>query len=130
MGQQFEPHELTLLNEVEEVEIETLRSDTQEPHRATIWIVVVGPHVYVRSINGPQAHWYQELSAQSSATIHVNGRKILVHADPISDEPTQDLVNTAYQRKYELYPQDVAWMIAPEIQRTTLRVSPKSPSPV
>jgi len=124
MAQHFEQHELALLDEIEEVEIETLRSDTQQPHRATIWCVVVGPHVYVRSVNGAQAHWYQELNSQSSAAIHVNGRKIMVQADRVSDEQTQDLVNAAYQRKYELYPQDVAWMMAPEIQGTTLRVRP------
>jgi hypothetical protein len=122
MDHQFEQHELRLLDEIEEVEIETVRSDTQKPHNVTIWVVVVGPNVYVRSINGAQAHWYRQLHEQSCGTIHANDRKIPIHAVPVLDEPTQSLVNDAYRRKYELYPQDVAWIVAPEVQRTTLRV--------
>ncbi len=126
MGQNFEQHELRLLDEIEEVEIETMRSDTKQPHRTIIWVVVVGPDVYVRSVNGAQAHWYQQLSEQSAGTIHANERQIPVHAVPVFDEPTQNRVNDAYQRKYELYPQDVAWIVAPEVQRTTLKILRKA----
>jgi hypothetical protein len=125
MGQHFEQHHLRLLDDTEEVEIETARSDTQKLQRATIWVVVVGPDVYVRSVNGDQAHWYQQLIDESAATIYANDQPIPIHAVPVPDALIRTQVNEAYQRKYALYPQDVAWIVAPEVQRTTLRLEPK-----
>ena len=62
MSQHFDLNELQLLNDAEEVEIETKIVQEQQDRRV-IWIVVVGSHPYVRSVNAKQGHWYQELIA-------------------------------------------------------------------
>ena len=125
MGQHFEQHELRLLDDIEEIEIEILRSDTQKLHRATLWVVVVASDVYVRSVNGAEAHWYQHLIGKSPGTIYANDKQLPIHAVPVADAEIRVEVSEAYQRKYALYPQDVAWIVGPEVQRTTLRLEPK-----
>ncbi|MGA2839781.1 MAG: DUF2255 family protein [Steroidobacteraceae bacterium] len=125
MGQHFEQHELRVLDDCEEIEIEILREDTQEPHRATLWVVVVGNDAYVRSVNGADAHWYQHLIGKLTGTIHANDKHIPIRAVPVDDAEMRVQVSEAYQRKYVLYPQDVAWIVGPEVQRTTLRLEPK-----
>ena len=129
MGQHFAPHELRLLDVTEEIEIETVRSDTQELQRATIWVVVVGPHAYVRSVNGEEGHWYRQLTANSAGAIYAEDQQIPIRAVPVSDSSIQLQVSEAYRRKYGLYPQDVAWIIEPTVESTTLRLEPKPASP-
>ena len=121
MGQHLGQRELNLLDDTEEVEIETMRSDTQKPYRTTIWVVVVGSDAYVRSVNAEEGHWYQQLMAQAAGTIHADGKQISVHGVHVADALMCQVVSEAYQHKYLMYPQDVAWIVAPEARRTTLR---------
>ena len=129
MDKHFAPHELQLLDSTEEIEIETVHSDSQELHRAVIWVVVVGPHAYVRSVNGEQGHWYRHLIANSVGAIYAEDRHMPIRAVPITDVQIQLQVSEAYQRKYGLYPQDVAWIVGPTVQSTTLRLEPSPASP-
>ena len=128
MDQHFERHELDLLDVIEEVEIETVRSDTHSPHRSIIWIVVVASDAYVRSVNGHEAHWYQQLVADAGGTLHADGHMLPIRAVPVPDALIRTQVSEAYQHKYGHYPQDVAWLIGPDVQATTLRLVPKRPS--
>jgi len=129
MSQHFDLDELRLLNDAEEVEIETDIVQEQQDRRV-IWIVVVGSHPYVRSVNAKQGHWYQELIAKSAGAIHASGQRIPVRAFPVSDAETLMQVSEAYVRKYPHYPDDVAWLIGPEVLPTTLRLEPISPAQV
>lgn len=124
MGERFNPDELELLKESEEIEIETVAMDTQASHRATIWLVTVGSEVYVRSANGREGLWYQQLTANGAGAIHTENKRIPVCATPVSDPALQCEVSGAYLRKYAPYPQDVAWLVLPEIAGTTLRLEP------
>ena len=110
-----------LLSEAEEIEIETVPSGAQT-HRATIWVVVVDSKVYVRSANGEQGHWYQELTANPVGAVYADGRRIAVRAVPVSDSTIHSQVSEAYKRKYAEYPQDVAWLLRPDVLPTTLRL--------
>ena len=125
MSQHFDLVELQLLNDAEDVEIETEIVQEQQDRRV-IWIVVVGLHPYVRSVNAKQGHWYQELIEKSAGAIHASGRRIPVRAVPVSEVETLMQVSEAYVRKYGHYPDDVAWLIGPEVLPTTLRLEPIS----
>jgi hypothetical protein len=125
MNQHFEPENLQLFEEIEEVEIETRSSERGEPHRAIVWVVVVGADVYVRSVNGHEGHWYQHLIAKSPAAINAQDQRIAVSAVPVADASTQQQVSDAYRRKYALYPQDVAWIVGSDVAPTTMRLEPK-----
>ena len=59
MSSSFDPETLSLLDETEEVYIETRRDADSPEHRTIIWVVVVGGEVFVRSVRGPKGRWYQ-----------------------------------------------------------------------
>ena len=128
MSKHFDQHELRLLQDAEEIEIETCteQSETGQPQRAVLWVVVVSDDVYVRSVNGEQGHWYQHLTANPAGVIYADDRRMPVHAAPVSDKEVQLQVSDAYLRKYGQYPQDVAWIIDTAILATTLRLEPDS----
>jgi hypothetical protein len=125
MSTHFGFDELRLLNHAEEIEIET-EIVQEAQNRRVIWVVVVGSHAYVRSVNGKQGHWYQELIEKSAGAIHASGRRIPVRAVPVSEVEILMQVSEAYVRKYGHYPDDVAWLIGPEVLPTTLRLEPIS----
>ena len=67
------------LETVPEIDVET-RSAVGEVHRTTIWAVVDGVDVYVRSLRGSAGRWYQELTAAPDTVIHVAGEAVPIHA--------------------------------------------------
>jgi hypothetical protein len=124
MGKHFDERELDLLADTEEVEIETAPASGREPHRTTIWVVVVGSEVYARSVNGVQGRWYQNVTANPMGAIYADEQRIPMHVEAVSDQEVRDRVSDAYLCKYAQYPQDVAWMIGPDVVSTTLRFGP------
>jgi hypothetical protein len=63
MSSSFEPETLKLLDETDEVYIETSRDADSPQHRTIIWAVVVGEEVFVRSVRGRKGRWYQRISS-------------------------------------------------------------------
>jgi hypothetical protein len=112
------------LETVPEVDIET-RSAVGEVHRTTIWAVVDGGDVYVRSLRGSAGRWYQELVAGPDALIHVEGEAVPVHAVPAPDVESIGRANAGYQRKYVDSPY-LGTMTREEILGTTLRLESRS----
>jgi len=111
------------LETVPEIDIET-QGVHGEVHRTTIWAVVDGGDVYVRSLRGSAGRWYQELMAEPDAVIHVAGEAVPVHAMPAPDVESIGRANAGYQRKYAGSPY-VGTMIRPEIFPATLRLDPR-----
>ena len=118
----FEPDDLALLAQTEEVDIETARPDGP-PHRATIWVVVDGDDAFVRSVNGATARWYREAVANPTVTIHAAGRQLRARAVPASDPNSVQRTSDALSRKYAGVP-GIRPMLKPEILDTTLRLTP------
>jgi hypothetical protein len=112
------------LETVPEVDIET-RSAEGAPHRTTIWPVVDGGDVYVRSLRGSAGRWYSELMAQPDTVLHVRGIAVPVHAVPAPDVESIGRATAGYQRKYADSPY-LATMIRDEILGTTTRLEPGS----
>src|SRR6266567_8041914 len=122
MPKQFDANVLNQLANAEEIEIET-RSATGRTHRTTIWVVVDDNNVYVRSVRGRNGHWYQEITANPDAAIHVDGRRLVVHAVPVTDEALIARVSNDYLRKYRDDPSANS-MVLEETLPTTLRLEP------
>jgi hypothetical protein len=118
----FEPGELALLDQTEEVEIETARPDGP-PHRTIIWVVVEGDDAYIRSVNGATARWYRETIANPVVTIYAAGRPVNARAVSATDPETVKLVSNSLQRKYART-DGLREMLEPEIFDTTLRLTP------
>jgi hypothetical protein len=118
----FEPADLALLDETEEVEIETARPGGP-PHRTIVWIVVDGEDAFLRSVNGSGARWYREAIADPAVTIHVAGRGLRAHAVPATDPTSLKRTSDVLARKYANDP-SLASMLEPDIFDTTLRLVP------
>jgi hypothetical protein len=118
----FKPDELALLEESEEVDIET-QAPAGPVHRATIWIVVDGGSAYVRSVRGPAGRWYRELQANPAGAIHVGRRRLPTTAVPAADPDSVERVSAALRRKYTGV-EGLDSMLQPETFETTLRLEP------
>ena len=123
MNGSFDSETLRLLDETEEVRIETRRDEDAPAHRTTIWVVTVDGDVFVRSVRGERGRWYREVSANRDAALHVGDRRIPVRASPVTDEPTVGAVSEAYRSKYgRTSPGSTRAMVQPETLPTTLKL--------
>jgi hypothetical protein len=125
MNDSFDPDILRLLDDTEEVRIETRRDGDSPEHRTIIWVVVVEGEVFVRSVRGPKGRWYREISSNPEGALHVEEDRILVRAAPATDEATVDAVSAAFRSKYQQSsPASTEAMVRPETLPTTLKLAP------
>jgi hypothetical protein len=125
MNESFDTETLRLLDETDEVRIETRRDADSPVHRTIVWVVVVEGEVFVRSVRGAKGRWYRELSSTPEGALHVGERRIPVRAAPATDGPTVAAVSEAYRSKYEeSLPGPTAAMVRPDVLPTTLKLSP------
>jgi hypothetical protein len=121
----FGPETLNLLDETEEVYIETSRDADSPEHRTIVWAVVVEDEVFVRSVLGQKGRWYQRISAHPEGALLVGDTRIPVRAAPATDEGTVDAVSAAFKSKYEeAWPGPTAGIVRPVTLPTTLKLSP------
>ena len=121
MPKQFDANVLNQLANAQEIEIET-RPPTGRPHRTIIGVVVDDDNVYVRSVCGRNGRWYQRITANPDAAIHVDGRRLAVHAVPVTDEAMIARVSNAFLRKYSSPAANS--IVREETLPTTLRLEP------
>jgi hypothetical protein len=101
MSERFDPADLALLRDEEEVDIETAASDEGPAHRAIIWVVVdERERVLIRSYRGPGARWYREIMARPDGILHVRGRELPVRAVPAGDPERVEACTEALRTKY------------------------------
>ncbi len=121
----FGPETLNLLDETEEVYIETSHDADAPEHRTIVWAVVVGSEVFVRSVRGRKGRWYQRISAHPVGALLVGDTRVSVHATPATDGETVDAVSAAFRSKYEeAWPGPTAGIVRPATLPTTLKLSP------
>jgi hypothetical protein len=125
MSVSFDLETLHLLDETEEVYIETSRDADSRERRTIIWTVVVGNEVFVRSVRGRKGRWYQRISAHPEGALLVGDTRIPVHAAAATDDVTVDAVSEAFRGKYEeAWPGPTAGIVRSEVLPTTLKLSP------
>jgi len=125
MNDSFDAQVLALLDETEEVRIETRRGEDAIEHRTIIWVVVVEGEVYVRSVRGSKGRWYREISSNPEGALHVEDDRIPVQATPATEGATVDAVSAAFRSKYQKSsPASTEAMVRPETLPTTLKLSP------
>jgi hypothetical protein len=118
----FSAEDRALLDQVEEVEIET-QPPGGPAHRTTIWTVVDGDDVFVRSYRGDHARWYRDALANPAVAIHANGHRIQATAIAATDPQSIERASAGYRRKYVGDPAAGA-MVRAEVLSTTLRLEP------
>ena len=121
----FDPETLDLLDETQEVHIETRRDEDAPVHRTIVWVVVVDGEVFVRSVRGVKGRWYREISGNPTGALHAGDQRIPVRAAPATGTPITQAVSDAFGSKYERdWPGPTAAMLRPEALPTTLKLSP------
>ncbi len=123
MSKFLDPAILERLAKSDKIEIETRASPYGPVQRTPIWVVAVGDDVYVRSWRGANGRWYQQVTANPNAVVHVGLKYIPVRAVPVRDEDTIAQISNAYLKKYARLPYAVA-MLQPETLSATLRLEP------
>jgi hypothetical protein len=125
MNDSFDPDILRLLDDTQEVRIETRRDGDSPEHRTIIWVVVVEGEVFVRSVRGAKGRWYREISSNPEGALHVEKDRIPVRAAPATDEATVDAVSAAFRSKYQQSsPASTEAMVRTETLPTTLKLAP------
>ncbi len=125
MSAHFDPETLRVLDETQEIRIETRHDEGSPVHRAIVWVVVVHGDAFVRSVRGLKGRWYHRISRNPAGALHVGDGRIPVRAAPAADGPTTEAVSEAFRKKYESdWPGPTAAMVGPDALPTTLKLSP------
>jgi hypothetical protein len=129
MTARFERDVLDRLEAANTVRIETHpRPGTgDDPRRTTIWIMVEGGEVYVRSVRGPRGRWYRDLLADPRGTVVTRrpaGPPVPVEAVLAADPESIERCTAALRRKYAGDPA-LETMLRPDTLATTMRLQPR-----
>lgn len=120
----FDEATLEVLDREREIRIETALPD-EGRQRTTIWAVVDGGEVFVRSWRGDRARWFQAaLDRPEDIAVLVGGRRLEVRAIPATDDESVARCSSALERKYAGDPATRS-MVREEILNTTLRLEPR-----
>jgi hypothetical protein len=112
------------LESSEEADIETSQGPGAPVHRTTIWPVVEGGDVYIRSLHGEAGRWYREAITNPDVVLHVGGEALPARAVHTPDPDSIAAASAGLQRKYADSPY-LESMIRDEILETTLRLEPR-----
>jgi hypothetical protein len=117
----FDQETLRKLHDCKEVAIRT----TKHPgSTVTIWVVVSGTDVFVRSVRGAKGRWYRDLAPGGAATLEFNGEQVAVQAVPATDALAIERASQEFLSKYRSSPH-AASIVRPEVLQTTLRLDPQ-----
>jgi deazaflavin-dependent oxidoreductase (nitroreductase family) len=81
----FSPELIEAVAREHEVTLITTGRRSGKPREVTIWITTDGTHVYIRSGEGMQRDWPQNLVASQEATLRVAGKKVKVKPRHVTD---------------------------------------------
>ena len=116
--------ELGRIGRATELRLASRRTDGSLSRYATIWAVVAGDAVYVRSAYGYDNAWFQRALRSGAGRIKAGD----VERDVSFEAPGPEVaagVTAAYHAKYERYgPAIVGSVVSAEAARSTLRVTP------
>jgi hypothetical protein len=100
-------------------------------HKTKLWIVVVEGEPYLRSMNGPGARWYREITRSGDGKLVLlddDKKKVLdVRAEEVDDPATLAQVSKAIKKKYGwTHPQYLPRFLDDESVAATLRLDVES----
>jgi len=117
-------NELGRIGRTTELRLASRRPDGSFGRYATIWVVVAGGDVYVRSAYGFDNRWFQRALRSGEGSIEAGGvSREVTFEEPGAEVPAD--VTAAYHAKYDRYGSTiVGTVVSPEAVRSTLRVTP------
>jgi hypothetical protein len=90
--------QLELVADAREVVIETRSGDRVTG--TVIWVVVDDGEVFVRSVRGESARWYQRVLADPHVTLRIGDFRLPFIAVPAGDDDSVERTSEALRRKY------------------------------
>jgi hypothetical protein len=121
---QFDSTTLGAIDAAYEVDIETTRPDGTI-RTTTIWAVVDGGEVFVRSWKGDRGYWYQAaLDRPAELALVVDGKRLPVRAVVANDDDAIARCSNGLAKKYSGDPSTPA-MLRDRVLHTTLRLEPR-----
>jgi len=118
---QFDQATLRNLHDCKEVAIRTAKRPASA---VTIWVVVSGADVFVRSVRGANGRWYRDLANGGPATLEFNGEQLAVEAVAATDAGSIERASQEFLSKYRSSPY-AASIVRPDVLDTTLRLDPQ-----
>ncbi|AKJ09237.1 hypothetical protein ABB07_04140 [Streptomyces incarnatus] len=116
--------ELDRIGAADELEMAPLRRDGTLRGPVPIWVVRDGDDLYVRSYRGTDGAWWRTARATHAGHIRSGGVDKDVTFTEVTDEDTNDRIDTLYRTKYGRYGGAyVDPMVAG--RATTLRLEPR-----
>jgi hypothetical protein len=100
-----------------------IRTGRHPGSAVTIWIVVSGSDVFVRSVRGAKGRWYRDLAGGGPATLELDGDRLPVLAVPATDADAIERASQEFLTKYRTSPYAQS-IVRPEVLQTTLRLEP------
>lgn len=123
---QWTSDELTRIGSAEEVQIASLRHDGTLRKPVTVWVVLDGDNLYVRSVKGPNGAWYRGVQEIHEGRIRA-GRVEKDVTFENADHDIDDEVDAAYRAKYRRYAGPILnSVLTPEARSTTTKLLPRS----
>lgn len=117
--------ELSRIDAVNELQIETRRADGTLRKPVTIWVVRVGDELYVRSVRGREGDWFRHAMQTQEGRISAGGVERDVTFER-ADDSRNDAIDEVYRRKYrQAGATYVDPMVAPAARETTIRLVPR-----
>jgi hypothetical protein len=119
-------HPVKHLKSAQEILLGTT-SPSGKRHDTKLWVVVVDGEPYLRSMNGPGARWYRELTREGDAQLWLldDGKKarLDIHAEAVDDPATLAQVSKAIKKKYGwTHPQYLPRFLDADSVAATLRL--------
>jgi hypothetical protein len=122
----WDENDLAQIDRHDEVHIASLRPDGTLTGSRIIWAVSLDGHLYVRSVNGPDAAWYRSTRHRHEGQLAAGGMvKDVTMLDVDHAGGLEDRIDAAYRAKYARYPGPVAQITADQARATTLELTPR-----
>ncbi|MGZ4209076.1 MAG: DUF2255 family protein [Actinomycetota bacterium] len=116
--------ELNVIQSEEELDLAPVRRDGTLQRPVTMWVVLVGDDVYVRSVNGRASTWFRRAQQQHEAWISVGG--VEKDVTLVETHEMGDWIDAAYHAKYsQQYPSIVPSIVTSSARAATLKLVPR-----
>jgi hypothetical protein len=111
---------------IEIVDVSSTRADGSFSPWRTIWVVVVGDKVFVRSTDGPDKDWFRNARRRRTGRLRAAGQVHPVHFTDADDQLAAQITQ-AYRHKYRSSPTFNLNRAASSV--STLRLEPDDQNP-
>ncbi len=119
--------ELSKIGGAEEVDVAAVTRDGSVRNRVTIWLVLHGEDLFVRSVRGRSGAWFRAAQKSKDGRIWVGRLERDIRFEE-AGAALNDEIDAAYRSKYRRYAGRILdSVLTPEARSTTLRVVPRQP---